>query len=676
MADPWAAFRTAPADPWAAFRQEPMPTPPPGEIIHNADGTSTVAGTGLTATRPEDPQQAAVALEALKQRAAGRDLGGMRGAAPVLQGLSFNFGDEAVSAAAAAARALKGGKFANEYAIAQEIQKQELERERAEHPYRSMAGEIGGGLTTGLGAFGAGATAARFIPQAATGATRFGATMGAGAADAAAYGALSGAGAQEGADRAIGAAIGGGVGAGVGAALPIAGRAVSSVAAPLTARLMPETVSNAKLLQYHRRAGMTPQDVSTELQAAAAEGQPMFTVADALGNAGQRAIAGVGRIPHEERQALVDFLNQRQAGQSRRVSNALAEGFNAPVTAQRGEELLTAARDRAADAAYGAARQNAGPVDLTGTIARIDATLQPGLTALARPQSNIANDSVEAALQGIRNRLTDNRSTLTDFTAIQRVRGDLSDAIQAAQRAGRGNQARLLGGVLRELDTAMENASTGFRQANRDFAAGSRAIEAVGEGRTAATRGRVEDTIPAFQGMTPIQQAGFRVGYADPLIERAQGSAFGVNTARPLTSQAFQQEANAFAPGAPMMGRRLGRENTMFGTREAALGGSRTADNLADAADVTRADPAILANLLTGHFGAAARAGGNRLLSEMSGVSPGVAERLTQRLLETDGGRALANIVAAENSINRHDAARQLALRLLLSGGAAGATSQ
>ena len=37
------------------------------------------------------------------------------------------------------------------------------------------------------------------------------------------------------------------------------------------------------------------------------------------------------------------------------------------------------------------------------------------------------------------------------------------------------------------------------------------------------------------------------------------------------------------APGNDLLQRRLGREMTMFETRNAALGGSKTADNLADA---------------------------------------------------------------------------------------------
>jgi hypothetical protein len=106
---------------------------------------------------------------------------------------------------------------------------------------------------------------------------------------------------------------------------------------------------------------------------------------------------------------------------------------------------------------------------------------------------------------------------LTDFAAIQRVRGDLSDTIQSADRAGAGNKARLLRGLLRQIDTAMENASEGHLAANKAFSQASRDIEAVQTGREAAMRGRTEDTIPRYQSLSPQGQGAFRSVYVDPL---------------------------------------------------------------------------------------------------------------------------------------------------------------
>jgi hypothetical protein len=136
-------------------------------------------------------------------------------------------------------------------------------------------------------------------------------------------------------------------------------------------------------------------------------------------------------------------------------------------------------------------------VDITNVVATIDRMLSPE-TAF---HTDIANDSVEAALANVRNKLTDGTSNLTDFLAVQRVRGHVADMAQS----GHG-----LRGVLGQLDQALENASQGFLQANRNFAQASRDIEAVQAGGQAATRGRSEDVIPAYQALRPEAQVAFR----------------------------------------------------------------------------------------------------------------------------------------------------------------------
>ena len=80
----------------------------------------------------------------------------------------------------------------------------------------------------------------------------------------------------------------------------------------------------------------------------------------------------------------------------------------------------------------------------------------------------------ETALQQFRDRMTDSRSNLSDFTAVQRVRGDLSDAVQFA--LGAWEKTRLLRGVLREVDRTMESSSEGFLAANRNFSEATRDI--------------------------------------------------------------------------------------------------------------------------------------------------------------------------------------------------------
>lgn len=507
------------------------------------------------------------------------------------------------------------------------------------------AAEVFGGGVSGAGLASRGLTTARFLAPEAGLLARTGAS----AADAAGMGAFTGA--MEGnglEERGTNALKGFGVGAIAGGVLPPAlslGGALggNAIASMFRARSNPTGFAQSQVARGVSESGMTPQQIAQSIAQANAEGQGMFTAADAMGNAGQRMLATTTRAPGQARTDVVNFLDQRQAGQGRRISNALAEGFDSPQTAAQTEARLMAQRGADADAAYGAVRQGAGRVDVTGAIRNIDETLGPGAAQMySNPGSAAANDSVEAVLVGFRNRLA--RTNPDDFASIQRIRGDMADAAQSAMQQGHGNRARLIRGAVGQLDTAMENSSSGFRQANRDFAQASRDIAAVQSGRQAATRGRMEDVIPEFRAQSPAGQGAYRAGYVDPLIAQTQGAAFGANKARPLINDAFQAEAGVMAPGNPLMQRRIGREDTMFQTRNAAMGNSKTAENIADDAAMG-IDPTLIGTLVTqvgtGNFGGALRTMIGAGQNAWTGNTPAVRQAVADILL-TRGGNVNA----------------------------------
>jgi hypothetical protein len=490
------------------------------------------------------------------------------------------------------------------------------------------AAEILGGGVSGAGLASGGVTAARFLAPEAGLLARSAAS----AADAGALGGFSGVmegnGIQE---RMANAAKGAATGAAVGGALPVAASVLHGLASPvisnIRARANPEGYAQGQVARAIHESRVDPNQLSHDVIQAGNDGQAGFTLADAMGNAGQRMLSTVARAPGEGRTAVVNALEARQAGQGRRVAGALAEGFDSPRTAAQTEAAMTGARDTAANAEYGAVRNGAQPVNVVGTLDHIDGVIgtAPG------QQLQVPNDSIEGALRGFRERLA--RVNPDDFAAVQRIRGEMADAAQNAAQNGYGNRARLIRGAVGQLDTAMENASPGFRQANADFAQRSRDIEAVQQGRDASMRGRTEDTIPAFQGLAPEGQQAFRSGYVDPLIAQTQGAAFGVNKARPLLNDAFQQEGAVMAPGNPLMQRRLGREQTMFETRAQAMGGSKTADNINDHAAMA-VDPHIVGQILTGNWHGALRSALHAGSSVMTGNTPAVRQEVANILLQ------------------------------------------
>jgi hypothetical protein len=507
----------------------------------------------------------------------------------------------------------------------------------------------GGALTSGLGTLARGAGGAlEATAQNGLSASRllsatpglFGRTAAA-AADTAGLGGFAGGMEGNSLSERLGNATSGAIGGAVlGGAMPLTAATVGAVASPFISNVMakinPAGYAARQVARGIVESGKPTADIAQAVNQAADEGQGVYNVADAMGNAGQRLLSTVTRSPGEGRTAVVNALEARQAGQGRRVANALNEGFGSPQTAAQTETALTGARDTAADAQYGAVRANAdSPVDVTPAIAHLDATLGPAADQmLANNGSAAANDSVESVLLGFRNRLA--RVNPDDFSAVQRIRGDMADTAQNATQNGYGNKARLIRGALGHLDSAMENASTGYRAANANFAQASRNIGSVQAGTDAAMRGRVEDTIPAYRALPAEGQAAWRAGYVDPLIEAAQKSPMGSNAARPLSNSAFQDEAAVMAPmrTQAQMQRRLGREQTMFDTRNAAMGGSKTVDNLNDY-DAMGIDPSVVGHVIAGNYAGAVRslihAGANKLTGNTPAVRAVVANILLQR---------------------------------------------
>lgn len=553
----------------------------------------------------------------------------------VLQGATFNSADEILAGLQTPLEMIRQGTFnpAEAYRYAKAREDLILNQDRQSTGTLGTLAEVGGGLASGAGLARAGVgLTGRLAPNAGLFARST-----AGAADAAGFGTVAGG--MEGnslAERGHNAAVGGLTGAAIGGLLPgaaaLGSTALSPVLSNFSARFNPAGFAQNQVARGLQESNLTPQTVAGHVAQAAREGQPEFTLADAMGNSGQRMLSTVTGAPGAGRTEAVDFLNARQAGQGRRVANTLAEGFNAPETAAQTSARLTAERGTAANVNYGDARASAGAVDVTPAIQQIDRTLSPGISRFASPQSNIADTSIEGTLRRARALLTDGRSQVSDFQSAFSVKQEIDHMIETSSPT----LQRVLIPVRNALDTQLEAASPQYANARATFAAQSRPIEAVDTGRTAALRGRTENTIPAFRGMSAPEQAAFRSGYVDPLIEQTQGAAVGANKARPFTSDAFQNEAAAMAPmtrGATMMNR-IGRENTMFETRAQAMGGSRTAENLADAGAMG-IDPTLVGHILHGNWAGAARsllsAGANALSGNTAAVRQEVGRLLLMR---------------------------------------------
>lgn len=543
-----------------------------------------------------------------------------------------------------------------------------------------LGGQIGGGAIGGAGLAKSGLSLGANAVNAGQGLGRV--ALGS-AADGAILGALQGAGSGEGlegrlASGATGLVTGGVLGGAAPYAVAGGSAAAKALAAPVMARLRPDTYATSALGEGIRRSGMSADDIVNSLTRAQADDQTMFNVADAMGNSGQRMLSTVARTPNGMRQTVVDTLTDRQMGQGERLSQSLARGFNAPDTAAARQAALTAERSQLANVNYPNARAGAGAVDVSSAIRAADDVLLPGVNRIASPSSGIADDSLEGVVRRARSLLTDGQSTITDFDSVLRAKMDVSDMIGSLQRQGKNNQVRLLSQINDQLDTALERASPGYRAANDTFRMQSRTIDAVDAGKSAASsRARAADNIATFQGMRPAEQNAFRAGYVDPLIAKVEAASMSptTNKARALVTEKTGQEFPAFAvpQRADRMGRQIAREQRMFETANAAMGGSKTADNLADAAEMSKFDPGVMTNLLRGRPVAAVIDAVTKMANEAQGMPPTVMESIARTLLETNPQAARQLINAGAGAAARSDGRRALAQAIAVSIASSGA---
>lgn len=411
--------------------------------------------------------------------------------------------------------------------------------------------------------------------------------------------------------------------------------------------------ANRALISTMLKSGRSLDDIADDVARAAREGQPEFRMMDAMGTAGQRRASGVVRAGGDGAEEIAQYLNQRQLDQTDRVVNFVDDAFGSRgTTAAKTRDSLTAARSAQADAAYAAARGNAAPVDVRGALAVIDDRIG-GMQGM-----NVAGDSIDGRLASFRNRLaasTPPQGTtgveLSDFDRVLGVKQDVQDAIGAAVRAGRGNEARELGKLSAALDQALEASSDGYRAANDGFREASRTIEAVDTGADMARKGRVDDTVPAFQAMTPDQQGAARVGYANTVIDEVERNrATTANAARQFNSTKRTGEAQAMATDPRLFGDRIARENTMWETQNRALQGSRTADNLQDIGELgPRAEIArALMDVGNLQFGQAAGRVGSAIAPAVTGMNESTRNLIARALMSDNPRQAMASAMRQE----------------------------
>lgn len=535
-----------------------------------------------------------------------------------------------------------------------------MDKSRKDTGLLGTATEALGGAVSAGGLAKAGYTTARLIPEGLSKGRAFLAGLAASGADAAAVGGISGA--MEGnglAERATNAGIGAGVGGAVGAITPGVLTALKILVSPITgqiaARSNPKAYAEAQVARAISEGKTTPQEVELALLHAQNEGQGVFTVADALGNPGQRLLSTVARSPGEGRTAVVDALNSRQGDQGRRLSGAFQEAFDSPQTAEQTRAGLVKQANSEANVNYAPVKAETQPIDVSRPVSLANRSISPAadMDAVAQgrvatdlearagveSQESVLRDPISSALKEARSYLAAPTLTVSNVGKAFRAKTNIDQMIAKAAENKQGALVAELTPIRDALDEQLAKSSSNYAKARDAYRLRQQRIEALDKGKEVGSKaGNPEDAIDQFNPLDAEGKQAFRAGYVDPQISQIRNSAFGTDKARPFSSDAMKQEIEAFAaPGrSDALLRKLDRENTMTQTRNHSLSGSKTVENLNDDAAMS-VPPEVLGvvkNIVTGNFGGAVKSAISAGHNAFSGNTPAVRQEVANILLQ------------------------------------------
>lgn len=398
-----------------------------------------------------------------------------------------------------------------------------------QHPYASLAGEVGGAVLLPLGA---GAQAATLPGRVAAGSVTGAVLGGAG-------GVGEGQGVADSLGRgAVGAAAGGVLGAAAPAAIEGVVRGARAVAQPIAnavrgVRNVDDEAARrvATSIQRDARADpgavnrLTPQEFGASVQS----GGPA-TIMDMGGDTTRALARSAANTSPEGRGALNRPINDRYEGQAIRVNDWLRSTFHYPNADAQSAALADTARNvnrgNYARAMRDGDREIFSPeLDrLMGSPAVVDAMRRASQSGKDRA----ITQGLGAMRQGVTvengvvnfTRGRNGAPTYPNLAFWDATKKELDDAASSAARAGRNGEAGVVGDLARTLRTELDAAVPTYAQARAGAAHFFGAQDALEAGQNFVARNmRPADARRALADMSPTERQLFQDGFVSRFTE-------------------------------------------------------------------------------------------------------------------------------------------------------------
>jgi hypothetical protein len=374
-----------------------------------------------------------------------------------------------------------------------------------------------------------------------------------------------------------GAAVGGTIGAGGGA---VADRVVSPFISWLTRKFGPNAVENQAVQAIAKRmtqdasaGGPTAQDMIDLLNAAPNKPQ---TLADVAGENVRQYAGHIARQPGEGRQFIRSELENRDVGAGSRLAGDVGVGISSGGSPYTEVDALINARAAASAPKYRAAGIPSDPADY----ANAPVINTPAVARLLDKSKDVQSAIAQAKGLPDYAELPDNSIVLLD-KAYKNIGGHANEA----KLAGNGEKYRDLNSLRLQLRDAITggNPQHPYQQALDAFSGPSNSISAVREGQGIFNK-EPDEIAAEMARLSPSDREFYRLGAAGTLRKNLGsrpgdesktivGKDYRQQQLRPLFDT--QNDYDRFISSATA-------ENRMFETRQRLVGGSQTAERLAE----------------------------------------------------------------------------------------------
>lgn len=382
-----------------------------------------------------------------------------------------------------------------------------------------------------------------------------------------------------------------------------------------------------KVLQAFKRDKLTPADLIKRLD----ELGPEATIADVGGENVKALARATAALPGPGKEIATNFLNERQLGQSARVSGQVSKTLGAGELFYNNVDDLLAARKEASRPLYKEV------VKGSNRIPNKDFKPIANDEFITGVMDKIKSDPLYK-MGGLQN---------NSMPVIDAAKKYIDRMIYSAKRGTNPNNydISILTRKSELLRKIADDAFPDYARARDAFAGPTKLVDALEEGR-AFIRGDAEATKATLSKLSDSEQQFFRIGAARALRDKVLNTPDTADTVKKIfNTPLMRDKLEAVFPNPEefkAFEKMMNNEATLFQTRSAVLSGSRTAPLQSEMADT-------VANVATNGKIALDLAQGN-----IGNVVRGVARKFSgPQTLKPEVSQDLANLLFTKRQDNK-----------------------